>query len=124
MKIILLVLAGIVGIGGLFALAMQFGGVSTDAYKKMDGAQLYARLCVQCHGPDGGGRTGASYRGKRQHWDETKLLEYLRNPAAYQRKVTHLQGKYMPPLAGNMPMEARKRLVAHVLGIMDGLEAP
>ena len=124
MKIILLVLAGIAGIVGLFLLVMQFGGISTERYNSMTGEEMYARLCAHCHGPDGGGKTGATYRGKREFWNEAELLEYLKHPAAYQRKNPRLQGRFMPPLDSSMPLEARKRLVAHVLGMMDNLKNP
>lgn len=124
-KIIVLVLAGLVGIGGLFFLALQFGGISTAAYDKMTGEEIFTRICSQCHGVDGvitHGK-GETYTGKRQYWDEEKLLRYIKNPTAYQRKNSRLKGRYMPPVDGTMPLAARQRLAAHVLGLMDELEA-
>lgn len=123
---ILIAVAVALGVGGLFWAVLKFSGGTGLRYDEMDGAAIYDRLCSQCHGPDGRavGRAGASYRGKREFWDEATLLEYLRNPAAYQRTNSRLKGRYMPPIDGTMPQDARLRLVRHVLGVMDGLEAP
>lgn len=125
MKGALLAAAAVLLLGGGMLLAvLRFAGGGGLRYEEMDGAAIYARLCSQCHGPDGRavGRAGASYRDKRQYWTEASLLEYLADPAAFQRKDARLRGRYMPPIDGTMPADARSRLVRHVLGVMDGLE--
>ncbi len=103
---------------------LRFTGGPARGYQEMDGAAIYGRLCSQCHGPDGRAvaRPGASYRDKRKHWDEETLLEYLEDPAAFQKKSSRLRGQYMPPIDGTMPQDARLRLVRHVLCLMDGLD--
>lgn len=118
---LLVVLAGV---GGFVGLALKFAGGTGLRYDELDGEAIFRRLCTQCHGPDGRavGRPGETFAGKRAHWDESKLLEYLRNPAAYQRKDGRLTGRYMPPIDGTMPDDARGRLVKHVLSLMEGLE--
>ncbi len=126
-KTILLVIAGIAGTVGLFVLAMQFGSPSSADYKAMSGAQLYSRLCAHCHGSSGmaSNGTGATYRGKREFWDEASMLAYLRDPKGFKKNNPRLnQNKHMPPISSQVPMEARKRLVAHVLGMMDNLKNP
>lgn len=125
MKGALLAAAAVALLGGaMIAAVLRFAGGGGLRYEEMDGAAIYRRLCSQCHGPDGRavGRAGASYRDKRQYWDEASLLEYLADPAAFQRKDSRLRGRYMPPIDGTMPADARLRLVRHVLGIMDGLD--
>lgn len=108
-------------VGGL----ASSGCDNASAYEQLSGAQIYERLCTQCHGPEGRalhGR-GGSYLGKRKYWTRATLLEYLEDPQAYKRKAPHLSSaKYMPPLTPYVQGEARARLVDHVLGLMDALE--
>ena len=113
----------IVGIGTIWSV-LRFAGGRSLHYQDMDGAAIYDRLCSQCHGPDGRavGGAGASYRGKRRFWTEESLLEYVADPAAFQRKDSRLKGQYMPPIDATMPAEARLRLVRYVLSVMDELE--
>ncbi|MEC8494234.1 MAG: cytochrome c [Planctomycetota bacterium] len=111
-------------VGAMVWSVLRFSGGHSLRYEEMDGAAIYDRLCSQCHGPDGRavGRAGASYRDKRQYWTEESLLDYLADPAAFQRNDSRLRGRYMPPIDGTMPRDARLRLARHVLGVMDGLE--
>ena len=97
---------------------------SGSIYDEMSGAEVYKRLCSLCHGQEGRALTGtgASYLGKRQYWSEQTLLEYIDNPAAYKQKAPHLPGKYMPAISRTVSAEARQKLVAHVLELMDALE--
>lgn len=125
MKSALLAAAAVALLGGaMIWSALRFSGGAALRYQEMDGAAIYDRLCSQCHGSDGRavGRAGASYRGKRRYWNEKSLLEYLADPAAFQRKDSRLKGQYMPPIDGTMPVAARLRLARYVLGVMDGLE--
>jgi mono/diheme cytochrome c family protein len=99
---------------------------SGSQYAEMSGAEIYRRLCAQCHGPEGRAMTGLanSYVGKRDLWTEETLLRWLDDPRGYKPNVPHLKSskRYMPPLSRSVPEEARKRLVAHVLGQMEALE--
>ena len=125
MKGALITVAAIVLVGGaMISAVIRISGGPDLRYQDMDGAAIYNRLCTQCHGPDGRalGKAGASYRGKRQYWTEESLLEYVADPAAFQRRDPRLRGQYMPPIDGTMPAEARLRLVRHVLSLMDELE--
>lgn len=97
-----------------------------SAYDGKTGEEIYSRVCETCHGRDGKavGRDGGSYRAKRKHWSEETLLEYIDNPEVYKRqgKGSHLQGRYMVPVDKYMPDDARRRVVKHVLKLMDALE--
>lgn len=125
MKPLLIVGAVLLGLGAVFWVALEFAGPGGARYAAMDGAAIYERLCSRCHGDDGRGRggLGASYAGKRGFWDEASLLRYLRDPAAFQRKDARLGARYMPPVDGTMPQDARKRLVEHVFGLMEALDS-
>ncbi|MEL6428451.1 MAG: c-type cytochrome [Planctomycetota bacterium] len=97
-------------------------------YEGVDGETLYKRACLSCHGKDGRAMAGGapSYRGIRKDWDEEKLLGYIDNPQRYKRanRPPRLGKRYMPPVDRRMPEDARRRLIAHVLGLMDALEVP
>lgn len=107
------------------ALLVLAGCDRSAAYADRSGEEIYARLCTQCHGDEGRalhGR-GGTYLGKRKYWTRETLLEYLDDPQAYKRKAPHLTtSRYMPPISGAVPAEARVRLVDHVLGLMDALD--
>lgn len=109
-------------LGALLALA---GCDRSAAYADRSGEEIYARLCTQCHGDEGRalhGR-GGTYLGKRKYWTRETLLEYLEDPQAYKRKAPHLTtSRYMPPISGAVPADARVRLADHVLGLMDALD--
>jgi mono/diheme cytochrome c family protein len=123
------IIAGIVTmlaviVGGVVMMLSQGGG--SAAYATMTGKELYGKLCMQCHGDRGTAIKGAgnSYRGKRQLWTETTLLAYIAQPAQVKAKTPHLRGsnKYMPGISPAVPFGARKKLVAHVISLMDALE--
>ena len=89
----------------------------------MSGEDIFKVSCAQCHGPRGEGTGSApTYRAKRRYWDEEKLLEYIRNPSAYKKKAPHLGNRHMNAVDGTMPDDARRRLVGHVLELMDSYE--
>jgi len=116
-----------IGSGLVLALALLLGSCDgPSTYQDLSGERIYHRLCTQCHGEQGRalhGR-GGTYLGKRKYWTQETLLEYLEDPQAYKRKAPHLSAsRYMPPLNPHVPAEARVRLVDHVLGLMDALEA-
>lgn len=99
----------------------------TSKFDEMSGAEIFENLCATCHGPEGRAMTGVanSYVGKREFWTEEKLLQFVDNPQAYRRNMPHLmagQKRRMPPLSRSVSPEARRRLVAHVLGQMEVLE--
>ena len=98
-----------------------------SVYESMSGEDIYRRLCETCHGPEGRAMTGVanSYAGKRKLWTEEKLLAFVDNPQGYRSKMPHLVTSsklVMPPLSRSVPPEARKRLVEHVLQMMEALE--
>lgn len=111
-------------IGGVVMMMGQGGGAA--AYDTMSGPQIYAKLCQQCHGERGTAPRGLanSYARKRQYWDEDSLLAYIESPPRVKAKMPHLAGsnRVMPAISKSIPIEARKRLVAHVIGLMDALE--
>jgi mono/diheme cytochrome c family protein len=49
------------------------------------GSQLYASQgCALCHAQDGTGTSfGPTLHGKKSFWTREKLVQYLKNPAAY-----------------------------------------
>lgn len=106
---------------GLSALLATGCGLGRD-YTGMSGEEIFKVSCAQCHGLRGQGGSAPTYRAKRQYWDEEKLLEYIHNPAAYKKKAPHLTGRHMNPVDGTMPEDARRRLVEHVLELMDSYE--
>lgn len=112
----------------LLASPTLFTGCSRGSiYDEMSGAEIYMRLCKQCHGPEGRAPTGVgnTYVNKRDLWTAETLLLYLDNPGGYKRKVPHLKSskKYMPPLSRSVSPEARQRLVEHVLSQMESLSS-
>ena len=68
----------------------------------------YARLgCTGCHGPRGeGGPAAPALGGLGRHWEEERLLAYLRDPdtvKAGDPRLVALSGSYplrMPPIKG------------------------
>lgn len=116
----------LVVVGGVVMMLGQGGG--SAAYESMTGQELYGKLCEQCHGDRGTAPRGLanSYAGKRKYWDEESLLAYIAKPARVKAKMPHLSGskKYMPAISPAVPIAARRKLVAHVMGLMDALETP
>ena len=122
----LLIFAGILALLATTAfMALKAMGGNVD-YKSLDGEQLFGRLCAQCHGPRGTDPRGvaSSYVGKRDYWTKESLLTYIANPRRAKAKIPHMKGskKYMQPIAKSVPMEARERLVDHVLKLMNDLK--
>ena len=99
-----------------------------SVYESMSGEDIYRRLCATCHGPEGRAMTGVanSYAGKRKLWTKEKLLAFVDDPKGYRSKMPHLMTSsklVMPALSRSVPPEARKRLVEHVLLMMEALES-
>ena len=124
----LLVMGGIFGLlaaitAGAF---MAMGGGGAVDYGSLTGAEVYGKLCSTCHGKRGTAPSGAanSYVRKRAFWDTESLLAYIANPPAVQKKMPHLarSKRAMTPIPRSVPQEARERLVAHVLQLMDDLK--
>ncbi|QDV07445.1 hypothetical protein Poly30_29700 [Planctomycetes bacterium Poly30] len=111
-------------IGGVVAMMSQGGGAA--AYDSMSGQEIYAKLCQQCHGERGTAPRGLanSYARKREFWNEENLLAYIASPISVKKKMPHLRDskRVMPAISKSISVAARRKLVAHVLGLMDALE--
>ena len=123
----------LVALGILSFLAVVAGGVfmsmglgSPTDYSALTGAEVYEKLCYQCHGTRGTSPHGVgnSYVGKRDYWDRESLLAYINNPRKVKAKMPHLRKsrKAMNPIPRSVPADARERLVDHVLQLMDALK--
>lgn len=124
-KTVLLVMGLSLALGIYVVFSSMFGGTSAATYAALDGPEIYKRLCQQCHGERGTAPNGAgdTYARKREFWDEESLLRYIANPSAVKKTMPHMTGRRsMQPISRNVPIEARKRLVAHVLELMDDLK--
>ena len=122
----LLIFAGILGVFLIVAVGafkVILGGGTAD-YASLTGAELYGKLCQQCHGRRGLGGAGNSYAGKRDYWDKESLLAYIANPPKVKRTMPHLRNskKAMPAIPLRVPQEARERLVIHIIEMMENLE--
>ncbi|MCP3915011.1 MAG: cytochrome c [bacterium] len=86
-----------------------------------DADALYGTYCKSCHGGDGRGSMGlgSSFAGVAKHWNEEKLLTYIADPEAYAAKDPRLGTRPMAPISGDVPPEARKKIVQHTLSLMD-----
>lgn len=104
-------------VGGLFWTA-QMQVKNTD-WSALPAEDVYSRLCATCHGADGTAPTGTanSLKGKRRYWDVPKLVEYMGNPLGYAKAKSdgRLGKRYMQPIPGHVPMDARERLAQFVL---------
>ncbi len=124
----LLVTFGILGL--LLAITagafMAMGGGGAVDYSTMTGAEVYGKLCSQCHGGRGTAPNGSgnSYVGKRDYWDKESLLTYIADPRSVKKKMPHLarSKRAMNPIPRSVPTAARERLVDHVIQLMDALK--
>lgn len=86
-----------------------------------DGAAATYRMhCSMCHGATGSGVTGLGpdLRDKGEHWDEERLLAYLRDPKGFAEQVPRLGTRPMPALANSVTDEDAGELARHVLSLM------
>jgi mono/diheme cytochrome c family protein len=78
------------------------------------GADVFkSQACSTCHGPDGAGTPfGPPLQGTKGFWTREKLVEYLKNPAAYTEKDPRLSAQAK---RFTLPMQRFDRLPAEDL---------
>ncbi len=77
-----------------------------DPATREAGARVYrSEPCAGCHGEErAGGRLAPPLRGLAQHWDEEKLVRFLRDPVAFRQddsRIRSMAARYpskMPPV--------------------------
>lgn len=95
--------------------------VVVDPAVRAAGEKVYrTEPCVGCHGEQRqGGRLAPPLAGLARHWDEEKLVRFLRDPVAFaqqDRRIRALAARYpsrMPPVNTSDP--AKLRALAHYL---------
>lgn len=102
----------------LLAIAGACGGKPERSGKEL----FQLQGCTLCHGKEGeGSPLGPELRGVSAHWTKATLVEYLRDPQAYQQKderlKANLQRYRMQPMPkyGMLAPEQLEKIAEHVL---------
>lgn len=88
----------------IFLLLLAAAGLFAKV--PLDGKKLYQVHCAGCHGPDGGGGTGANLLGKLTNGSRPKMVQVIKHG---------IPGTAMP--AASLTDPEVNKVVAHVLSL-------
>ena len=101
-----------------------FAAGCDDPGRIRSGAELFQlQGCITCHAKDGAGSPlGPDLRVVQQHWKRETLVEYLKDPLAYQKKDDRLRAqgrKFLQPMPmyGMLRPEELANIADHILGM-------
>ncbi len=92
------------GKGGAAPVA---SAVATPSLATASGAEIYGKICANCHGGNGEGVNGPALKGLATRMDEAKTIEWIKNPSAKMPKL------YPEPLGE----QAVKSVATYVRGL-------
>ena len=92
------------GRGGAAPLAVA---PTTSSLSTASGAEIYGKICANCHGGQGEGAIGPALKGLTQRMDLAKTIQWIENPSAKMPKL------YPSPL----DEQAVKSVAAYVQGL-------
>ena len=105
---------------------VDFYGNANESPAQMSGMELIENIgCVRCHGADlKGTAIGPGLYNAKEHWSRKELINYLRNPSAYDgdERFDMYRDKYsgsIMPSYGNRDVKELGRIADYILSLED-----